>query len=557
MKRRLFIKKTAGCAAIVPQILLKGCSAQKEYDLLVTGGVVYDGSGGSVREADVAVKDGYIVKIAKKISTGKAHEVIDAKGMAIAPGFIDPHSHTDVQLLINPGAESKVRQGVTTEIGGNCGFSYFPLSVQTFEENRELLEKRFGFDLTWRDLQGFFSRLKESGTALNFATLLGHGALRDAVMGPNDRPPSDEELHRMKLTLREHLQAGVMGLSTGLEYTPGSFAVTDELIELCREVAAQNGVYATHMRSEQDFVMEAVEEAIAISRESGVSLQISHVKANYKKNWPKIDNILLKISEAKDNGIPILADRYPYSASSTGLSSFFPLWAREGTNADFIERLKDNSLANRLKAHLKEMEEKMETWDNVLLCSVLSDKNRNIEGKTVLEAAAETDKIPYEFMRDLLIEEDGQVGMVKFGMSEDNLRRVLTHPLVVIGSDGNAVAPYGQLSKSKTHPRFYGTFPRVLGRYVREEKLMSLSEAVRKMTSLTADKFGLTGRGRINEGCYADIVVFDPVTVIDRATYQDPHLYPDGIEYVIINGRTVIKNGEHTGELPGRILRKG
>ncbi len=333
-------------------------------------------------------------------------------------------------------------------------------------------------------------------------------------------------------------------------------AKTDELVELCRDVAELNGVYSTHMRSEQDLVLEAIDEAIAISRESGVSLQISHVKANYKMNWSKISKILQKIEEAKDYGIPILADRYPYNASSTGLNSFFPLWAREGTNAVFVDRLKDKSLGIKLKAHIKEMEEKMETWNNVLLSSVLSDKNKHLKGKTVLKAAIEAKKAPYEFMSDLLIEEDGQVGMVKFGMSEDNLRQVLAHPLVVIGSDGNAVAPYGSLSKDKPHPRFYGTFPRVLGRYVRNEKILTLHEAVYKMTSLTAEKFGLSGRGRITEGSYADIVIFNPDTVIDRATYEDPHQYPEGIVYVIVNGHVVINNGEHTGKLPGKILRK-
>ncbi|HDY88933.1 MAG TPA: D-aminoacylase [bacterium] len=556
MKRRQFIKKTAWSAVFASNLLIKGCVESKEYDILITGGLVYDGLGAPGREADIALKNNRIVKIAGEIRKSKALEVVDARGMAVAPGFIDPHTHSDVQLLANPRAESKIRQGVTTEIGGNCGFTYFPLSDRSYEENRKLLERRYSVELTWKEMKGFFNRLEESGMALNFATLLGHGNLRDAVMGPYDRPPSDKELKSMKQIVREHLKAGVLGLSTGLEYTPGSFAKTDELVELCRDVAELNGVYATHIRSEQDLVLEAIDEAIAISRETGVSLQISHIKANYKKNWSKISDILQKIEAAKDNGVPILADRYPYNASSTGLNSFFPLWAREGTNADFVARLKDKSLEGKLKAHIKEMGEKMETWDNVLLSSVLTDINKHLEGKTVLKAAIESKKTPYEFMRDLLIDEDGQVGMVKFGMSEDNLRQVLAHPLVVIGSDGNAVAPYGSLSKDKPHPRFYGTFPRVLGRYVRDENILSLQEAVRRMTSLTADKFGLAERGRITEGCYADIVIFNPDTVIDRATYEDPHRYPEGIIYVIVNGQIVINNGEHTGKLPGRILRK-
>jgi len=556
MKRRKFMKKTAIGTMLFPNLVLKGCAARKDYDILIAGGEVYDGLGNPGMKTDVAVKDGKISKIGKNLQKKKALEVIEADGMAVAPGFIDVHSHTDVHLLVNPKAESKIRQGVTTEISGNCGYSLFPLSDESFEEEKERLDKEFGFELTWRDVNGFFSRFEESGRSLNFATLLGQGNLRDAVVGPYDRPPTNDELNRMKQIVRECMHAGVFGLSTGLEYTPGSFAKTDELIELCRDVAQLGGIYATHMRDEQDHVLEAVDEAITISRESGVSLEIAHLKANYKRNWSKIDQILSKLEQAKSEGIAIQADRYPYHAYSTGLSYCFPLWAREGTNADFVARLKDKSLQNKLRAHIHEMEEKLGSWDKMLISSIFSEKNKNLEGKTVLTAAREANKTSYEFMRDILIEENGLVGMVGFGMSEDNLKKVLAHPLVVIGSDGNAVAPYEALSKGKPHPRFYGTFPRVLGKFVREEKIISLSEAIKKMTSLSAEKFGLTGRGSIAEGNLADLVVFDPDSVIDGATFENPHQYPVGIAHVIVNGQTVISHGEHTGRLPGTLLRK-
>ena len=517
---------------------------------------MYDGLGVEGFKADVAIKGDRIAKIAPDISEKKAVVVIDADGMAVAPGFIDPHTHTDVQLIVNPMAESKIRQGVTMEIGGNCGSSYFPISDQSFEEIRGDLQKEFNLDLNWRDMNGFITQIVKGGTALNYATLLGQGSLREAVMGPYDHPPTPEELQRMKQLVREHMEAGAVGLSSGLEYTPGSFAMTGELIELCREVTPYGGVYATHMRSEGDALLESIEETITIARDAGVSTEIAHLKTAYPRNWSKIDAAFAAIEKAKKEGIAIQADRYPYHAWSTGLNFYWPLWAREGTDADFVARLKDKSLEPKLRAYVKEQEEKIGSWDKVIICSVLLERNKHLEGKNIIQAADEAGKPSYDFMRDLLIDEEGHVSMVGFGMSEDNLRRVLAHPLVTIGSDGNAVAPYGPLGRDKPHPRFYGTFPRVLGRYVREEKILTLPEAIKKMTSLAASKFGLTGRGSLAGGNFADVVVFDPGTVIDRATFENPHQYPAGIIHVIVNGQVVISDGEHTGKLPGRIIKK-
>ena len=555
MKRRSFIRSTAAASLLAPSVIVSGCSSRKEYDLLITGGAVYDGTGSHEIQADVAVRGDRIASIAPGISARKAAAVVEANGLAVAPGFIDPHTHTDVQLLVNPKAESKIRQGVTTEIGGNCGGSQFPLSDRAFEETRNNLRDEYGLDLTWRDMQGFFSRLEAEGIALNYATLLGHGSLREAVMGPYDRPPTTDELQRMKQIVLDCMKAGAVGLSTGLIYTPGSFAKTDEIIELCRPVADSNGVYATHMRNEGEAVLEAIDEALSIARQSGVSLQISHIKAINPGNWSKIDRIIASIEHAKDGGIALLADRYPYNASSTGMISFFPQWAREGTVDDLIARLKDPNLDSKIRDYLRDQEEKTGSWDKVVISSVSTSQNKPLEGKTVLDGAALTGKAPYEFMRDLIIEEKGNISVVKFAMSEDNLRRLLAHALVVIGSDGDSLAPYGVLAKGKPHPRSYGTFPRVLGRYVREEKILSLPEAVRKMTSAPADKFGLTGRGRLTVGAFADIVVFNSDTVIDRATFEEPHRYPEGIEHVIVNGKLVISHREHTGALPGYILR--
>jgi N-acyl-D-amino-acid deacylase len=360
----------------------------------------------------------------------------------------------------------------------------------------------------------------------------------------------------MKRLVEENIKAGALGISTGLEYSPGSYAKTSELSELCQIVAQNNGVYATHMRNEGDFLLESIEESLEIARKSKVSLQISHFKVAYQDNWSKIDDALSKIESAKEQGVNILADRYPYIAGSTGLSYFFPLWALQGTSKDFITRLKDPNLDSKLRSHVKEHGKRLGSWDKVLISSVFTEKNKTFEGKNILEAAREAGKEPYEFIRDLLIEEENQVGMILFFSSEDNLKRILAHPLVVIGADGAAVAPYGLLGKGKPHPRHYGTFPRILGNYAREEKIFSLARGIQKMTSTTAHKFGLRKRGRIEEGCFADLVVFDPGTIIDCATWKDPHQYPKGIDHVLVNGQIVIREGEHTGKLPGIILKK-
>jgi N-acyl-D-amino-acid deacylase len=541
MTRRSFLGRGARAGALLGTATAAfGQSGGGEAcDVLIRGGMVYDGSGGPGREADIAVVGDKIYAIGGKLREGKAREIIDARGLAVAPGFIDPHAHTDRELLINPKAESMVHQGVTSQVAGNCGSS--PCLTSAAHAGK--------------DLSDFFSRLEGTGIGFNYATLVGHGAIRTYVMGTNDRPPTDRETQRMRQVLRDSLGAGARGMSTGLYYAPGSFAKTEEIIALCRELVPFGGVYATHMRDEGDTLLESIDEALTIGRQSGASVQISHLKTMYPRNHAKLPAALSRIEAARKEGINVLADRYPYIASSTTLDVFFPRWAQQGATREFLARLQDRSLEPKLREHLKQIEEKIVSWNTILICSVGSEKNRGLEGKTVQQAAAEAQKPPFEFIRDLLVEENNRVDIINFAMSEDNLRKILAHPLVAVCSDGFALAPYGKLGGGKPHPRSFGTFPRVLGKYVREEKVLTLPQAVRKMTSLAADKFGLKGRGYLREGYFADLALFNPDTVADRADWLQPHRYPSGIEYVLVNGRVVINHGEHTGALPGKCLQ--
>jgi N-acyl-D-amino-acid deacylase len=557
--RRRFLGETARAVAAASVVggglVLNGCSSRKDFDLVIKDGLVYDGLGNPGLVTDIGISRD-LIKYLGKISYSRSRAVLEARGLAVAPGFIDVHDHSDVQLLVNPKAESSVHQGITTTISGNCGSSPFPIADEIFEQEKDSLKKRYEIDLTWRDIQGFFSRIEEKGIALNYGTLVGQGAIRGAATGFNDRAPKPAELEKMKALVSENLKNGALGLSSGLEYTPGSFAQPDELVELCKIVALAGGVYATHMRDEGDTLIESLVETIDVAKKSGVSVQISHFKVAYPRNWGKIDAAIVKIEEAKKDGVDIFCDRYPYIAGATSLDFNFPLWARQGTTEEFLSRLKDPYQDAKLRSYIAEREKKLESWDKVVISYVLTEKNRKFEGKNILEASREAGKLPYEFMRDLLIEENDQVGIVIFMMKEENLTRILAHPLVGIGTDGEARAPYGLLGRGKPHPRVYGTFPRAIGKYVREEKLLKLEEMLKKMTSVPARRFGLQKRGVVRAENIADLVIFDPDKIIDKATWKEPHQYPAGVEYVLVNGEIVIDKGSHTGKLPGKILRK-
>jgi N-acyl-D-amino-acid deacylase len=559
LSRRRFIQAAGAAAAAAavagPTLIIPACSKSGDFDLVVAGGLLYDGLGGPPIPADIGLSGG-LVKAVGRLSYSRRSPVIEARGLSVAPGFIDVHDHTDFALLANPKAESAVRQGVTTLVSGNCGSSPFPIAEEVFEETKTKAKAQFGVDISWRDLKGFFAAIEKGGTALNYATLVGHGAVRGAAMGFNDRAPKPDDMEKMKALLSAALQDGALGLSTGLEYTPGSFAAPAEVTALCRIVAEAGGVYATHMRDEGDGLLDSLRESIDTAKSAGVKLQISHFKTAFPRNWKKIDAALALIEGARRDGLDITCDRYPYIAGSTGLSLHFPAWARQGTTDEFLMRLKDPYQDKKMREYVAEREKKLGSWDKVVISDVVTEKNKWTEGLDVLEASKRAGKSAYEFMRDLIIEERDAVGMVLFMMSEDNLKRILAHPLIGVGSDSSVRAPYGVLFAGKPHPRTYGTFPRILAKYVREYKIASAETMIMKMTSRAAAKFGLAGRGVVKPGACADLFVFDPAAVADRATWKDPHQYPAGIIHVVVNGVAVVNGGEHTGKLPGRVLRK-
>jgi N-acyl-D-amino-acid deacylase len=516
-------------------------------DIIIKNGTVVDGTGSPAEKRDLSIIGDRISNIGH--IKGESSKLIDAKGLVVAPGFIDIHSHTDIGLLINPLGESKIRQGITTEVGGNCGSSVAPLKEKGFNRLVEWGRKN-DLEIKWKTVSEFLNTLEENRIALNYGTLVGHGTIRSNVIGMQNRAPSRSELMEMKNELSQALLDGAFGLSTGLAYSPGCFASTRELLGLCEILKKDNSIYASHIRSEGKGLLSSIDETLKIGKKTGVAVQISHLKATRKENWWKMDRALRKIEQARKSGIDISFDCYPYTASNTSLLSFFPEWVNTGERERSISLLKKNENRERIKKELRI------NWENMLLSSIGNKKYRDFEGKTILEEAERLKQNPLDFACDLLVDTEGKVSVTHFCMSQENVDKVITHPLSMIITDSSLRAPYGKLSKGKPHPRSYGSFPRVIRNYVRERKLLSLTDAIRKMTGMPASRLGLSDRGVIKEGTFADIVIFDLEKIEDRATYNNPHQYPLGIEWVIVNGKIVIEKGKHTGALPGKVLRK-
>jgi len=526
-------------------------------DVKIEGATVIDGTGRSGARTDVGVRDETIAAIGD-LSREPAGTVLNATGRVLAPGFIDMHSHSDWRLWGNRRAESKIRQGVTTEVVGNCGFSPAPVATEFLDEMRAFaLYVPRGMDFSWRSVGEYLRAFDRDGTALNVVQLVGHGTLRVAAMGFARRPPTSGELTTMQRLLAEAMQEGAWGLSTGLIYAPGSYATTDEIVAVARSAARYRGFYASHIRGEGRTLLDAVREAIQVGREAAMPVQISHVKAAGRPYWGKVADALALIDAARAEGLDVMGDVYPYTASSTSLRTALPDWALEGGVAAMLKRLHDPGERKRIREDMERgggysIVERM-GWENVMIA--WCPKRKDAEGRRISEIAEMRGLEPIEAVFELLRDADGVASMILFQLDERDLRLALAHPQLMIGSDGSALATTGDMSAGKPHPRSYGTFPRVLGRYARDERVLSLAEAVHKMTGLPARRLGMRDRGEIRVGARADLVVFDARRVADQATYEDPHRYPVGIDQVLVNGRFVIKDGEHTGSLPGKVLQ--
>lgn len=556
--RRNFLRRTslAGAGAAVGGLstMLDGCAIAQRYDVIIRGGQVIDGTGAVPVAADIAIEGDRIVQIGPV--QGSARNTIDATGKIVCPGFIDIHSHTDLSLLVDPRAESKIRQGVTTEVAGQDGSSLAPLTDARLRSLQNGYGRRYGVDIGWTDFTGLFNTLEQQGIGLNFISLAGQGTIRGYVVGYENVPASARQVDAMKDLVDQAMSEGAWGLSSGLEYTPGSFADEDEIAELGRVAAGYSGFYATHMRNEDDFLVEAVSEAISTARKAEIALQIAHFKASGRRNRDKVAVCFDMIEQAVGEGMDITLDRYPYIAYATTLQNLFPTRFRAGGAEAFVGRLQSPDVLPAMRRAAVDKVDMLGDWSAVMITSVGRAENQDYVGRRVSEIVARSGQDPFEFVRELLIAENGSVGMVGFGMSEEEITSVLTHPLVMVASDGGAAAVSGPLSETTPHPRYYGTFPRVLGKYCREERLFDLPTAVHKMTGQPAQRLGLADRGRIDVGLVADLVVFDPDTVIDQADFMNPHQYAQGIESVLVNGAVVIDGGEHTGALPGKVLRK-
>jgi N-acyl-D-amino-acid deacylase len=528
---------------------------QPAFDLVLKGGTVVDGTGGTPFPADVGVR-GDAIEAVGAIPEDAARRVVDVSGLHVAPGFVDIHSHSDGDILAYPGAESRAMQGVTTEITGNCGSSAAPLAGEDLARRRADLEEE-GVRPEWSDLASYCAVIERSAIAVNHAMLLGQGTLRRGAVGLVNRPLTHEELDAVLRAVEGGMDQGAFGLSTGLEYVPGRYTPTDEIVAMARVVGRRGGLYASHIRNEEASLLEAVGEAIEIGRRSGARVEISHLKAAGRRNWPKQRAALHLVESARRDGVEVLADAYPYTAYSTGLTIFLDDAALEGGTPAMLERLRDPAQRSRIRGQAAErIAADPGDFDLVVISRVKTEANRAFVGKSLAQIAALRGLEPVDALLALLEEEEGIVSFIGHGMSEENVEQVLAHPLVMIGSDGASMAPTGRAALSRPHPRSYGAFARVLGRFCRERRLFDLPTAVKKMTSLPADQVGLPDRGRIARGKKADLVAFDAATVKDEATFDDPHRYPAGIAHVLVNGVFVVESGRHTGARPGRVLRR-
>lgn len=538
--------------------LASGADDTPPFGVLIRGGTVYDGSGSAPTRADLAIQGDRIMRIGA-LANARAKLTIDARGLAVAPGFVNMLSWSTDSLIADGRGQSELRQGVTTQVMGE-GNSMGPLNDR-MKRRMKAEQADIRYDLEWTSLADYLRFLERKGVSQNVASYLGATTVREYVIGLDDRKPTRDEMEKMREVVETAMKEGALGIASALEYAPAYYADTEELIELCKVAARYQGKYISHMRSEGDRLLEAIDELVRISREAGLPAEIYHFKAAGKANWHKMDAAIARVEAARRSGLKITADMYCYEAGETGLSACIPPWASEGGESAMRERLRDPRLRARV---VRDIKQGLPGWNNfyknpgspdrILLVGFKREKLKAMQGKTLAEIASLRGKDPVETLLDLLVEDESSITTLYFITSADNIRKLVRLPWVSFCSDEASQAPEGVFLKSMPHPRAYGNFARVLGRYVRDEKLLSLQEAVRKLAGLPAENLGLDHRGLLREGYFADVVLFDPLKIADRATYESPHQYAAGMRHVLVNGVPVIRDGDHTGAKPGRAL---
>ena len=532
--------------------------SQSEFDVVIRGGTVYDGSGSEGRQVDVAIKGDRIAGVGD-FKTAKTKTTLDASGLAVAPGFINMLSWSTESLIQDGRSQSEIRQGVTTEIMGE-GESMGPVNDRV-REHMLRQQKDIKYEIKWNTLADYLRYLEARGVSCNVASFIGATTIRENVIGFEDKQPTPQQLGEMRELVRREMEAGALGIGTSLIYPPAFYAKTEELIELCKVAAKYQGKYISHMRSEGNRLLEAVDELVRISREAGIPAEVYHIKAAGQKNWGKVDDLLARIEAARKEGLKITADMYTYTAAGTGLDACLPPWTEDGGYDALYKRLADPPTREKIAAQVKTPGDEWENLylaagspEKILLVGFKSEKLKPLTGKSLAEVAKMRGKDPVETIMDLILEDRSRIDSVYFLMSEENVRKEIEQPWISFGSDEASQAPEGVFLKSNPHPRAYGNFSRALGKYVRDEKLITLPEAIRRLSALPATNLGLDHRGFLKEGMFADVVVFDPATIADRATFEKPHQYAVGMKHVFVNGVQVLKEGEHIGAKPGRAL---
>ena len=528
------------------------------FDVIIKSGTVYDGAGAEPKHVDVAIRGDRIAAIGD-FKTTTAKTIVDVNGLAVAPGFINMLSWSNESLIQDGRSQSELRQGVTTEVMGE-GESMGPVNDRVREHMlREQADIKY--EIKWNTLAEYLRYLETRGVSCNVASFIGATTIRENVIGFEDKAPTPEQLDQMRELVRKEMEAGALGIGTSLIYPPAFYAKTEELIELCKVAAKYQGKYISHMRSEGNQLLEALDELIRISREAGIPAEVYHIKAAGQQNWGKLDNLLSRIETAQKDGLKITADMYTYTAGGTGLDASLPPWTEDGGYPALFKRLRDSATREKIKAQVKTPTDEWENMylaaggpEHILLVGFKSEKLKPLTGKSLAEIAKMRRKDPIDTAMDLIAEDESRIGTIYFMISEENIKKELAKPWISFGSDEASQAPEGVFLKSNPHPRAYGNFARVLGKYVRDEKVIPLNEAVRRLSGLPATNLGLDHRGFIKEGMFADVVVFDPATIADRATFEKPHQYAVGVKHVFVNGVQVLKDGEHTGAKPGRAL---